>query len=42
MEVAIDTDKFFSRLGRLYDNWNEHKNTSWGGAEALCIPFGTR
>ena len=40
MEVSIDSEKFFSRIERLYEEWNSHKASAWGGAEALCIPLG--
>jgi len=41
MDVTIDADKFFERMDRLFVDWNTHKNSAWGGAEALCIPLGT-
>ena len=40
MEVSIDADKFFARIDRLFTEWNNHKASTWGGAEALCIPLG--
>ena len=39
-EVSIDPEKFFARIEKLYEDWNSHKASSWGGAEALCIPLG--
>ena len=39
-EVSIDPEKFFARIEKLYEEWNSHKASSWGGAEALCIPLG--
>ena len=40
MNVQIDSEIFFKRLERLQNDWLSHKNTIWGGVDAVCIPMG--
>lgn len=40
MELNVNAEKFFQRLERLQSEWLNQKQSLWGGADALCIPFG--
>jgi len=40
MELTINSEKFSQRLDRLQSDWTNQKLSSWGGADAICIPFG--
>ena len=33
--VKIDSETFFKRLEKIHENWITHKETEWGGAEAI-------
>lgn len=39
-DIQIYAERFYSRLERLIAHWTAHKSTLYGGADALCIPFG--
>eukprot|EP01038_Epipyxis_sp_PR26KG_P005811 gene5811-8017_t len=40
-EIVVNVDRFYSRLERIQTDWMTHKNTLWGGSDAICIPLGT-
>jgi hypothetical protein len=40
MEVVLNAERFYQRLERFQNDWLTHKSTTWGGADAICIPFG--
>jgi nucleosome binding factor SPN SPT16 subunit len=41
MELEINVERFYQRLERLQTEWLANKTGSWGGADAICIPFGS-
>lgn len=41
MELTINVERFQERLDRLHTHFISQKSTVWGGADALCIPFGS-
>lgn len=41
MSAEINVTRFFERLERLQTDWMTHKSSIWGGADAICIPFGS-
>lgn len=39
-EVEVNVEHFVEQLTRIYNDWIAHKAERWGGADAVCIPFG--
>lgn len=38
--AEINVERFYNRLERLQTDWISHKNSVWGGSDAICIPLG--
>ena len=39
--VVIDGELMFKRLERFHENFLNHRESEWGGVDAICIPMGT-
>ena len=41
MDLAINKERFIERLERLQNDWLGQKTSTYGGADAICIPLGS-